>query len=432
MFSDIAISGRALSKCYHIFNKPEDRLKQMLWRGRKAFFKEFWALKDVTFDVRKGETLAVIGRNGSGKSTLLQLICGTLNPTGGDVDVNGKIAALLELGAGFNQEFTGRENVYMNGALLGIDKKGMDARIQEIIEFADIGDFLDQPVKTYSSGMYVRLAFAVAIHCDPEILVVDEALAVGDFLFQQKCNRFLKERFSGVTKLLVTHDMAAVANLADRALVLHHGELVHDGDPQSAIREYQIVARAEENRKIIGPGSATTNPAAVPEEVSIESKPRQWVEIPESRLSGTLRVKIRRCAWEVNGVSNPASVQEGDKVRIYFEAYTNEEIENQIIGFQVMDRFGNAVFGENSVTSHIATPSLKAGNSHLSLDFIWPQIAAGKYAITLGIGSGLDSMNHTIECWAHNIIILAASPIEPVHGLFNVKVQRISIEEVTS
>lgn len=427
MFSDIAICGRALSKCYHIFNKPEDRLKQMLWRGRKAFFKEFWALKDVTFDVRKGETLAVIGRNGSGKSTLLQLICGTLNPTGGDVDVNGKIAALLELGAGFNQEFTGRENVYMNGALLGIDKKGMDARIQEIIEFADIGDFLDQPVKTYSSGMYVRLAFAVAIHCDPEILVVDEALAVGDFLFQQKCNRFLKERFSGVTKLLVTHDMAAVANLADRALVLHHGELVHDGDPQSAIREYQIVARAEENRKIIGPGSATTNPAAVPEEVSIESKSRQWVEIPESRLSGTLRVKIRKCAWEVNGVSNPAAVQDGDKVRIDFEVWCGEQIDEAIIGHQVHDRFGNMIFGETNLSSGLSIARLEADVSLVSVEFVWPQIAPGKYSVTMGIGSGFDSMTHTIECWAHNMFVIDSSSSVPVHGIFNVKMSALEV-----
>ena len=195
MSSEIAIKVENLSKCYHIYDQPRDRLKQMILpRMQRAigmqprqYFREFWALKDVSFEVKKGETVGIIGRNGSGKSTLLQMVCGTLNPTSGSIQTSGRIAALLELGSGFNPEFTGRENVYLNGAVLGLSRDEIDVRFDEIAAFAEIGEFIDQPVKTYSSGMMVRLAFAVAINVDPQILVVDEALSVGDELFQRKC-----------------------------------------------------------------------------------------------------------------------------------------------------------------------------------------------------------------------------------------------------
>ena len=189
--TDIAISVQNLSKCFQIYDNPRDRLKQFvlprMQREPKQYFREFWALKDVSFEIKKGETVGIVGRNGSGKSTLLQLICGTLNPTGGSVQTNGRIAALLELGSGFNPEFTGRENVYMNAAVLGLSKSEVDARFDDIAAFAEIGQFIEQPVKTYSSGMTVRLAFSIAINVDPEILIVDEALSVGDELFQRKC-----------------------------------------------------------------------------------------------------------------------------------------------------------------------------------------------------------------------------------------------------
>ena len=185
--AEYAIEVKGLGKCYQIYEKPSDRLKQMLVRGRKQYYKEFWALKDVSFKIKKGETVGIIGRNGSGKSTLLQMICGTLNPTGGEVKVNGRVAALLELGAGFNPEFSGVENVYMAASLYGLSKEEVDQRFDAIATFADIGDHIHQPVKTYSSGMYVRLAFAIAAHLEPDILILDEVLAVGDADFQKKC-----------------------------------------------------------------------------------------------------------------------------------------------------------------------------------------------------------------------------------------------------
>jgi lipopolysaccharide transport system ATP-binding protein len=247
MFSDIAIRVENLSKCYHIYNQPHDRLKQwiyprfqrLLGKQPKQYFREFWALKNVSFEIKKGETVGIIGRNGSGKSTLLQMICGTLSPTSGSVHTSGRIAALLELGSGFNPEFTGRENVYMNAAVLGLTRTEIDDRFNAIVSFADIGDFLEQPVKTYSSGMMVRLAFAVTVHVNADILIVDEALAVGDAFFTQKCMLKIKELMStGVTLLFVSHDSSAVKSLCNGAILLDHCELICFGDTNSVVEAY--------------------------------------------------------------------------------------------------------------------------------------------------------------------------------------------------
>jgi lipopolysaccharide transport system ATP-binding protein len=220
MSSEVAIKVQNLSKCYEIYDKPRDRLLQMLSRGKKKYCREFWALRDVSFEIRKGETVGIVGRNGSGKSTLLQILCGTLNPTSGTVETHGRIAALLELGSGFNPEFTGRENVYLNASILGLSKEEIDARYDAIIEFADIGDFINQPVKTYSSGMLVRLAFSVQAQVEPDILIVDEALAVGDAKFQARCfDRLKKLKENGTSILLVTHSSEQIVTHCDHAFL---------------------------------------------------------------------------------------------------------------------------------------------------------------------------------------------------------------------
>jgi len=248
MSSEIAIKVENLSKCYQIYDQPRDRLKQFILprlrcavgQPPKQYFREFWALKDVSFEVKKGETVGIIGRNGSGKSTLLQMICGTLNPTGGCIQTHGRIAALLELGSGFNPEFTGRENVYLNGAVLGLSKEEIDQRFDDIASFAEIGDFINQPVKTYSSGMMVRLAFAVAINVAPEILIVDEALSVGDELFQRKCfSRIEAIRASGATILFVSHSGGQIVELCDRAVLMDAGEKITSGSPKQIVGRYQ-------------------------------------------------------------------------------------------------------------------------------------------------------------------------------------------------
>ncbi len=239
------ITARGLGKAYQVFARPEDRLKQMLFGGSRTYYKEFWALRDVDLDVYPGETVGIVGRNGSGKSTLLQILCGTLQPTTGSVSVRGRVAALLELGAGFNREFSGRDNVFLNGAILGFSKDQIAERYDRIAAFADIGPYIDQPVKTYSSGMYARLAFAVAIHVEPDILVIDEALSVGDEAFQRKCfGRIASMKEAGVTVLFVSHSAGVVVELCDRAILLDHGERLLTGKPKRVIARYQQLSYA--------------------------------------------------------------------------------------------------------------------------------------------------------------------------------------------
>lgn len=249
MCSEFAIKAEGLSKSYHIYDKPQDRLRQMLSPRDKQFYREFWALRNVSLDIKKGETLGIIGRNGSGKSTLLQLICGTLTATSGSVQSHGRIAALLELGSGFNPDFTGRENVYMNGAVLGLSRAEITSRFDEIADFANIGDFIDQPTKTYSSGMMVRLAFAVSVCVSPDILIVDEALAVGDASFQFKClNRLESLTEQGTTLLFVSHDMSMVKRFCHRVLYLREGQVCASGSPEEMAELYLLDMRDEQRR----------------------------------------------------------------------------------------------------------------------------------------------------------------------------------------
>jgi lipopolysaccharide transport system ATP-binding protein len=239
MSSDIALRASGLSKCYHIYDQPRDRLLQMLFRGRHRFYREFWALKDVSFEVPKGEVVGIIGRNGSGKSTLLQVICGTVAPTSGQVHLQGRVAALLELGSGFNPEFTGLENVFLNANLLGLTRAEVEERLDEILAFADIGEFVHQPVKTYSSGMYLRLAFAVSASVNPDVMIVDETLAVGDVLFQAKCfRRFDSLVSSGTTILFVSHSTEQIVQHCSRAILMDGGKILAEGLPRTITNRY--------------------------------------------------------------------------------------------------------------------------------------------------------------------------------------------------
>ena len=279
---DIAIRVQQLGKRYQIYETPRDRLKQFVLprfyklagATPKQYCRDFWALDDVSFEVKRGETVGIIGRNGSGKSTLLQMICGTLSPTHGHVEVNGRVAALLELGAGFNPEFTGRENIFMNGALLGLSKQEVEARYDDIVAFADVGMFIDQPVKMYSSGMFVRVAFAIAASLDPSILIVDEALAVGDLAFQAKCMVRLRELMdAGTTVLFVSHDMSSVRNICSKVLWLKQGRAVAYGDPREVVGAYVSEMNLDINRITAGNAAGEASdymlspgPEAVPHE----------------------------------------------------------------------------------------------------------------------------------------------------------------------
>jgi len=294
MCSDFVIKVEDLSKCYQIYDQPGDRLKQFLFprlqdalgMHPRAYFHEFWALRSASFEVKKGETVGIIGRNGSGKSTLLQLICGTLAPSSGSIETKGRIAALLELGSGFNPEFTGRENVYMNAAVLGLGKNEIDACFDDIVAFADIGEFIEEPVKSYSSGMMVRLAFAVIAHVDADILIIDEALAVGDAFFTQKCMRFLRNFMKSGTVLFVSHDTHAIRDLCNRAIWIEKGQIVQQGKPKDVCESYlQAFYEAQQ-----GVGSSTKlNPTKIVER-KLPTKDQRLAFINNSNLRNDLKV----------------------------------------------------------------------------------------------------------------------------------------------
>ena len=320
-----SIRVEGLSKRYEIYAQPADRLKQMilprlqraLHRPARAYFNEFWALRDVNFEVKRGETVGIVGRNGSGKSTLLQMICGTLTPTLGSISVQGRIAALLELGAGFNPEFTGKENVRLSGLLYGLSDEELRERYQAILDFAEIGDFIDQPVKTYSSGMYVRLAFAVAINVSPDILVVDEALSVGDEAFQRKCfARIETIRRNGATVLFVSHAANTIVELCDRALLLDHGELLTAGTPKFVVSRYQkILYSPVEKYESIRKAIRDENELGV-------ALPADDGETPDARVRATSEeddaAKVET-AGNGAGVSVASVVEESDNDEAYYE-----------------------------------------------------------------------------------------------------------------
>ena len=394
MFSEeVVVKVQNISKSFEIYEKPVYRLYQTLCAGYKKFYKDFWALKGINFEVCKGECVGIIGRNGSGKSTLLQIITGTLQPTSGNVEVYGRVGALLELGNGFNPDFTGKENVYLNASILGLSKKEIDSKYQEIIDFAAIGDFINQPVKTYSSGMMVRLAFATVTASIPEIMIIDEALAVGDAFFQQKCIRFIKEKLKNTTKFLVSHDLSMLQAFADRVIVLEHGEIVFDGLPLDAIKFYtkQLIQESLDNIHEI-----ENHP--VEGQMALHDLP---TNINSTALVGSGLVNIYYCQVLINGKEQRIA-SAGDEVRISLAAQMHVESMSVIVGYFFRDRTGNQIFGSNTDLSDIRSFSCSAGNLFCTWKFHWPDVRAGDYFLTLGIGDG-NTSTQLLHCWAQNI-----------------------------
>lgn len=413
-----AIEVRNLGKCYQVYNRPIDRLKQAACRGRRTFYREFWALRDVSFNVGRGETLGVIGRNGSGKSTLLQIICGTLAPTTGEVRVNGSVSALLELGAGFNKEFTGRENVYTAGAIRGLTRRQIDALFDKIADFADIGDFIDQPVKTYSSGMYVRLAFAVAAQVRPDILVVDEALAVGDVFFRQKCHAFMRDDLADTTKILVTHDLATISHHCDRAIVLHRGRSVFDGEPKDAVAHYLRLVHTEEFAGRNPPGQGQVSGPNRPPRPPANDIP--WIDVRPDQIGGAGQVVIHRVAITSGPDRRLAPLKPGDAFQCHFEIDVRTPSKDLIFGVMINDRFGNPVCGDNTCSLPDIDASVdRPGRYLVELEFKWPPLRPGDYTATFGVGEGRTPVKHTVQCWAHNVVaVKGISPGVPIHGQF--------------
>ncbi|KOS66604.1 ABC transporter [Lysinibacillus contaminans] len=351
--NNIAISVRKISKEYQIYGKPIDRLKQSLSFGEKKYYREFNALNDISFDVKKGQTFGIVGQNGSGKSTLLQMLADTLTPTEGEVIVNGRVAALLELGSGFNPEYTGRENVYLNGSILGVSKEEMDIRFAEIEQFADIGDFIDQPVKTYSSGMYVRLAFAVAINVDADILIVDEALAVGDMFFQIKCYKKIDEfRNQGKTILLVTHDLGSVIKYCDNVLVLNQGNSLGIYPAKEAVDIYKkVVVNLHKGKEGIIETTSTSH--------------KEWKDFyplnAEMLNYGNDSAEIIDYGIFDDYKELTSAINKDVSCTIKMRVQFKETIENPIFAYTIKDLKGTEITGTNTMIENASSKEVKAG-----------------------------------------------------------------------
>ncbi|MEO8364608.1 MAG: ABC transporter ATP-binding protein [Pseudoxanthomonas sp.] len=391
---DISIRAENLSKCYHLYERPGQRLRQFLMprmqvligRDPKANYREFWALKEASFEVRRGETFGIVGRNGSGKSTLLQLLCGTLTPTAGQVSITGRVAALLELGSGFNPEFSGRENVYLNGAVLGMSHDVIQSRFEDIAAFADIGEFMDQPLKSYSSGMAVRLAFSVATYADADILVIDEALSVGDFAFQAKCMRRLNAFVSnGGTLLFVSHDTNAVKNLCSRAMFLQKGIVRSIGPSEEVCEQYLAETNREDG---MASDFAPTSVAPVAQSDAFGVVDSREIERFRSSVAPFRRHASEVCEFvsaRIVGTDgdevNVASW--GQAVRIKVKLQVNEPVENLVVAFYLRDRLQIDIMGTNTDYEHKELRDLSAG-SLVEIDFDFMNyLRAGEYGLCL-------------------------------------------------
>lgn len=397
--AEVAISVNNVSKMYKLYDNPMDRLKESLGLSRKKKYKEHYALNDVSFQVRKGETVGIIGTNGSGKSTILKIITGVLNPTQGQVVIDGRISALLELGAGFNGEYSGIENVYLNGTMIGFSKEEIDAKLQDILDFADIGDFVNQPVKTYSSGMFVRLAFAVAINIEPEILIVDEALSVGDVFFQAKCYRKFEEfKEMGKTILFVSHDLSSIGKYCDRVVLLNKGKKLAEGDAKEMVNLYRrvLVNQYEE-------------PEETQEEVTESIQEQEQEEKREEKVEKVFNQPQQEDLMKSNLNLNPEVLEYGSKLAeikdfsirddtgmitnviekgkmfsVDMVVHFQEDISEPIFAFTLKDLKGTEITGTNTMYENIPVAPQKKGDiRHITFTQKMP-LEAGEYMLCLG------------------------------------------------
>lgn len=465
MSSETVILVEKLNKIFQIYDQPRDRLKQFLLprvqrligHSPRQYYREFRAIKDLSFEIKKRETVGIIGRNGSGKSTLLQIICDVLNPSSGEVRVNGRIAALLELGAGFNPAFTGRENVLINASILGLSEKQINERFDSILEFAGIGSFIDQPVSTYSSGMYVRLAFAVMANVDAEILVIDEALAVGDVFFTQKCMRYLRSFQERGTVLFVSHDAGAVVNLCSRAIWLEQGEIREIGPAHHVCEKY--LASQYDSKNLTNKNDQKA-PGQPPELTNVSSTSTiPWQEScneDDSRLefinSTTLRNDIQVFRFKTqnrhfgtggakvidaylcsNSQNILAWVIGGEEVAMVVRISVETNIEKIIVGFFVKDRLGQVIFGDNTYISYADNPVSASSGEIIEafFPFRMPILPRGSYAIDVAIADGTHE-DHTQLQWVHDAFVLESHSSSTSTGLVGIPFGKIELRSTTA
>lgn len=399
----ITISLKNISKCFKRYAHPVDRLKELLLPGESRA-DHFWALQEISLEVAKGETLGIIGQNGSGKSTLLQIIAGTLTPTTGEVGVNGRVSALLELGSGFNPEFTGRQNVFFNGQILGLSREQIEEKFDSITAFADIGKFIEQPVKTYSSGMVVRLAFAVAVSVTPEILIIDEALAVGDIYFQQKCFERIRElKDFGTTLLFVSHDSTSVCRLCNRAILLESGKLVFDAKPKQVVDLYEAKLL---QKKTIRPEAIEVKMVSNISKKSNINKQSSGNEINNVEIeSSEVAIKFVKLLDELD--REVASIVSGEFLQLLIGVLFTKPFEDPHIGFRIRSQTGEVIFATNTYCMGKKVESVSAGEL-LKVNFKFDvPLREGEYTITVGIAeSGFgEGQFKQMLAWKHDVAL---------------------------
>lgn len=435
-----AIRVRAVSKCYRVYDRPEDRLRQsvmprlqrLIGRSARQYFREFWALRDVSFEIRKGETLGIIGRNGSGKSTLLQIICGTLTPTSGAVEINGRVAALLELGSGFNPEFTGRENIHMSGVVLGLSREQVEERFEDIVAFADIGDFIEQPVKTYSSGMYVRLAFAVIAHADADILVIDEALSVGDMVFTQKCMRFMRDFMQRGTLLFVSHDVSSVLSLCASAAWIDHGVLRAHSGAKEVIDAYthdcmEIAAGEGIQFSAVNATGATPDGAIDAPSLADESVQVAFFEnIINAEGWTTHLAELTSVSITDGNGDSYGSFCGGEHIELNITAVAHARLASPIIGFLVKDRLGQSLFGQHTFGAITASAANAGQTLAAKFTFLLPMLPNGEYSMTVSIADGTPAQ-HVQHHWLHDAMVIRVASSQERHGLVGIPFKHVSL-----
>lgn len=409
MNPEVAISVRNLSKKFRLFNSAKERVAEALHPFRKQYHREFWALKDVTFDIYRGEIVGILGRNGSGKSTLLQIICAVMQPTEGAVEVTGRISALLELGAGFNPEFTGRENVILNGSIMGVPRQEMLRKLPAIEAFADIGDFFDQPVKTYSSGMFVRVAFAAAIHIDPEILVVDEALSVGDSKFQHRCFQRIREFMEqGRTILVVSHSTDTLLRICHRGIVFDAGTLSHIGPIADAVNHYQDL--------LFGGLPSVMTPPPKPETVSEDNQVGYSAsligalsydtrdKVLEKPNYNSHEVRIGSGAATIidfdmisPDIINPHEIPVQSEMELIIKIRFNDDLANTSVGFAFVTIDGIYVFGTNMFMMHVPLINAKTGSCYAVRFKFVSRLAGGEYFLNIGCNQFIDGTDRFLD-----------------------------------
>lgn len=424
----VAIQVKGLEKAYKLYDKPSDRLKEALGFGRKKRYKEHYALKGVDMTIYQGETVGIIGTNGSGKSTILKIITGVLNPTGGSVHVNGRISALLELGAGFNMEYNGIENIYLNGTMIGFSKKEIDAKMDDILNFADIGDYVHQPVKTYSSGMFVRLAFAVAINIEPEILIVDEALSVGDVFFQAKCyHKFEEFKEMGKTIVFVSHDLSSISKYCDRVVLLNQGVKLGEGSPKEMIDAYKQVLvgqyiPAADDQSLLSDKEITAAAAAAAGTVKGEVN-------PELLEYGTKDAMITGYKITDDMGRETSALLKGKECTITMQVHFEHDIEAPIFAFTIKNIKGVEITGTNTMVEKAFLSPVRAG-SDMEITFTQKiDLQGGEYLLSFGV-TGFEKEEFQVYHRLYDVINMTVISDKDTVGYYDMN-SRVVVKELS-